>query len=264
MKRSTKNFVDSAFLVGKDRHYIRKALYGRVLDVEVNSALRYFDKLLLKKSSKNRFNLLAIPKFIAYIIKFFFSLIVYLYLKVSLAIKKFFLGKGEEVDFEEVRESIGIAKFFRGIKEWFDKKDSSSKKRIIITTILILLLIALLIYSSFIFSKHCYNQTCFKTMVSECRRADFKSSDLVRLENRIIGPSLKGCKIKVVSLENELGIPPGKEMICYLPYGLRIMPSAKIEYCSGELREEIQTVLISELYKTVGQNTEKLNPFFKA
>jgi len=262
MMKSVKRYVVSAFHAGKSREHVRDELFRRVSDVETNKALRYFDKLCLH-GNKKTFCLKNIPKVIFYFFKVSFLFFVFFSLKISLGIKRLFFGREEEITFEEIKKSFSFAKISRKIRYWFEQKSKWQKRMVFFVGIILVLMVSLVIYASFFHYKDCENASCFREMVSKCHRTRFVSREFISLDNQIRGLTLKGCKIEVKALDNDLGISSGKKMTCFFPYGLKLLPQTKIEFCSGELREEIQTLIISELYKTVGQNIEELNTFFK-
>jgi hypothetical protein len=263
MSKSIKNFVVSAFKAGKDRDYIRKILFGKVSDIEVVRALKLFDSLSLKKDKNSGNFLTNSSKVFFYAIRILWSWIVYIFLKISFNIKKFIFGHSEEIHFNEIKDSFSIKGYFSKTKKRLNSQSPHLIKRLFFVIFIVIIFGFIIIFSTFYFSKVCENQTCFKEMVSKCQRAEFISKDLVGLENKILGPSLGGCKIIVTSLENDIGLKSGEKMTCYMPLGIKVMPQTKLEFCSGKLREDIQEILISELYKTIGQNLPELNSFFK-
>lgn len=167
---------------------------------------------------------------------------------------------------KKLKNSSKLKKHFhKHFHKHLEAKPSLSKRKgfIIFVSIITLVLVAILVYFNFFYYVSCENASCFKEMTSKCARAEFVSSELMTLENKIIGLSPQGCKIEVTLLEG-LDISEGKQMTCYLPIGLKVLPQSKIEFCTGELREEIQTVIISELYETVGQNIVELQSSLKS
>ncbi len=263
MKTNVKKFVTSAFKAGKSRSYVRESLFKKVSDVKAGKALRLFDRLSMKEKHKRRFSLTEIPKLIFYSLRLTFFFSIFIFLWVSLGLKRIFLGGSEDVTLEDVKHSFSFAILLKRFKAWFSKKSRGEKIGIILFCILALLVLSLVIFSSFIFHKSCENSSCFREMMSNCHRAQFISSDLVPLDNKIMGYSIGGCKVEVTSLKNDFGIGEGKKMVCYFPKGSTVLPQTNIEFCSGDLREDIQEVIISELYKTIGQNINELNDFFK-
>jgi hypothetical protein len=144
-----------------------------------------------------------------------------------------------------------------------NEKSFNGKKKVFYVFLLIFLLLLFIFYVNFVYSKDCDNLTCFGEMIFYCNRANFVSSGALPLKSEIFGSSLEGCKVRVRALENNIGVLEGSEMICHLPMGVRLLPQSQIEFCEGRLREDIQDLIISELYKTIGQNVGELSYFFR-
>jgi hypothetical protein len=263
MRKDVKRFVISSVDRGGDKRQVREHLEGKISDVELGKALRYFDKLCLYKKRGKKITFLGAVLFPLYIIRLILLFIVFMVLQGYVWIRKFLFGSSEEIRFTDVQSSFNLLPYLRGKKISFNKKPRKERGKIIIWIVFFLVLASVLIYSNFIYSKNCSNASCFREMVSGCNRANFISTDLISLENRVTGLTLKGCRIEVESLGNMMEISEGKKMVCYFPKGLRVLPQTKIEFCTGELREDIQELIISELYKTLGQNVGELSSLFR-
>ncbi len=134
--------------------------------------------------------------------------------------------------------------------------------------ILAIFLVSLFVYLNFFYFMSCDNSSCFKETLSNCLRSSYISNESILLKNKVIGLSYQGCIVEVISLENTKGIEPGEKMTCYLPVGSKYsslvsLPQTKIDLCSGSLREVIQEQIISEFYRSIGQNLNNLNSFFE-
>ncbi len=261
MKYPIREFVISAVESRKDRSFVRESLLGKVSDIEVRNALNLFDSLQENSSKKPSFvNFLG---FAFHPIKLFFLLILFWITKFIVGLRKI-LG---DLDKDYDVKSISLFSENKSLsKDFLQKFNSKNRlgKFVFVSFIFILgILLIWFIFASFIYSKPCDSSACFKTMISVCHRADFISSDLVRLDNQIVGLTSGGCEVEVRAVDNNLGISMGEKMTCYIPLGLSVLPQSKLDLCSGKLRESIQEIIISELYKTIGQNVEELNSFFK-
>lgn len=256
MKREIKKQVINAVKSNLNRSELIRLLEPNLSDLELGSAIRYFDKLTLNQTKIKRYSFIELLKLPLHILKIFLLMTLFYLLKLSFAFRRLFLNGSQEVSFNDFEKSFNMGR-------WFSDKSPSQKTYFILSFLSIFILVFFFFYVNFIHYKECTNQSCFQEMVFSCNRATFESDGLISLNNKIIGVSFRGCKVKVESLDNELNIPPGEEMVCYLPLGLRVLPQNKIEYCSGELREDIQDLIISELYKVVGQNVGDINSFFK-
>ena len=138
------------------------------------------------------------------------------------------------------------------------KKD---KKVFLIIGILVLLA---LIYFLFFYSKTCNTKECFEENLKECNRAKFINSANITLEYLIKGSSNDLCEVQVTFLQGDVSNQDflrlkNKEMSCYLVKGLVISPESSLDNCHGELKEQLQELIISKLHKYIVQNLGKLN-----
>ena len=263
MKRSVRMFIDSAIDSGKGKKYVIDSLIGRISDKDLITAVKYFEKVSFRKENKKKLGLSDMPLVGVYFFRLSFLLIVFFIFKISNWIRRVLFGESEDITFEGLERSFSFASHFRKVRSWAEAKPEKNKTLMIRGGILLLILISVLFYANFIYSKNCQNTGCFREMVSGCHRSTFVSTDLVSLDNKVTGFTFKGCRVVVVAAKDSFGISKGQKMICYFPKGLKVLPQTKIEFCTGELREEIQDLIISELYEVVGQNVEELNLFFR-
>ncbi|MEM4181918.1 MAG: hypothetical protein QXX68_02065 [Candidatus Pacearchaeota archaeon] len=256
MDKRIKNFVESAYRMGKDEKYVRDYLFGKIKDIELNEALEYFNSLSKKKKKLVFFSV------IYSIIRVFFLYISFLavrflvFLRNSLSKEKI-----AEVDFRQFEEEIKIKNIFEKIKNWFLKKSEKEKKKILLISALFLFFLGLLIYANFFYYMKCPNETCFRDRMERCERAKYESKDFILLFNRIYGRDLDSCNSRVAFYDKQ----KNKKLVmeCSTPLRERNLPYSRIEYCTGELREYIQEKMINELQSTVSENILELNHFFR-
>lgn len=255
MDRQIKNFVESAYRMGKDERYIRNYLFGKIKDIELKEALEYFNSL----SKKKKFVFFSV---ISSIVRVFFLYISFLIVRFLVFLKNSFSKeKIAEIDFRQFEEEVKVANIFEKIRNWFLKKTEKEKKRILMIMILFLFFLGLLIYANFFYYMKCPNETCFRDRMERCERAKYESKDFILLFNRIDGRDLDSCNARVIFFDKQRN----KKLVmeCSTPLRERNLPYSRIEYCTGELREYIQEKMINELHSTVSENLLELNPFFR-
>jgi hypothetical protein len=261
MRSDVKKFIVWCVDNQKSRKFARDYLFGKISDVQVTKALKFYDRYS-ENSWKKHLEFKDLPIAFLLLVRISLLFLIYCLLRTYRFFQKLIFGKAEEQSFEEFELSFSLYNYYNLVKEWFVKKYRKEKWIFLLKVFAVVFFIALLIFANFIYFKNCSSQGCFKESVSKCYRAKYVSSDLVPLKNTIVGFSWRGCKVEVESLENDL-IDSGRTMTCYLPYGSRNLPQSRIELCSGELREDVQELIISEMYIAVGQNVREINDFFR-
>ena len=106
----------------------------------------------------------------------------------------------------------------------------------------------------------CTDFNCFQIRMQECKAATFINDEpQASWGYRIRGIYGDECRIDVIFLnakEGELGLRKyeGNSMACY--YGRKTIayPEKNLDFCHGELKEDLQTVLIEKLYKYIVAN----------
>src|SRR3989344_731536 len=123
-----------------------------------------------------------------------------------------------------------------------------NKKKIIIMLVLAVLLIA--VFFLFIYEKRCFDNTCFEERIVKCRRTSFINDKLdMVLQYNIIG--VKG--------GNDIAVLKGKTMTCLTSLGVISYPEEDISKCSGELKDNIQDLIINRMYVYVLESMGKIN-----
>jgi len=144
------------------------------------------------------------------------------------------------------------------------------KKRLnIILGIVILVILVVAIYFTFFFSYRCNDLACFQGHQEKCSKVKFvKQGEDIVWEYKIKGEKNNFCNVNVKALEIKQGtldkkILENKEMTCLLPLRSLIIPEGDISLCTGELKEELQNLIIQKLHAyiidNVGDISEELN-----
>lgn len=106
----------------------------------------------------------------------------------------------------------------------------------------------------------CTNFGCFQIRMQECKAATFINEESeASWGYRIRGVYGHECRVDVILLnakEGELGFREfeGNAMACYYDLGVVAYPEKNLDACHGELKENLQSVLIERLYKYIVAN----------
>jgi len=149
--------------------------------------------------------------------------------------------------------------------------DFAPKKKVwLVIIFLVIAFSAFLIYFNLIYSPICESDKCFSDSLAICKRSEFtKDAGDAVWDYEIRGPSkgnscevyvrlaqLKRGSVEVLALED-------KDMTCYLPLGVVASPQKEIDRCHGELREEIQSLLIQKMHSYLLENIGQISEEFK-
>ena len=137
-----------------------------------------------------------------------------------------------------------------------------------IVIILVLIVIALLVYRLVGAAKICEDEQCFQTSLLSCDGASFiEDGAETILLYEILGAKGSKCWVQVTLLQvkegsAELESLEDKKMKCELPLGANIKPESNIRECTGELREEIQEIMIQRMHAQLLENIGKIEEEF--
>ncbi|MEM3405882.1 MAG: hypothetical protein QW117_02850 [Candidatus Pacearchaeota archaeon] len=174
------------------------------------------------------------------------------------------------------------------------EKNSNFKKIFIIILISIIILLLSLLIFSFKYQYKCKDHTCFNSAVINCQRSYYLDDSVeATWEYRINGIEKKclsynklgfclnyekRCLINVKLLmikegKKDLQYLVGEEMNCYitkeeaislLNQNKKIKPQSNLDKCSGKLKEDIQNIIIKNLWgiiiKNLGTIQEEVRP----
>jgi hypothetical protein len=136
--------------------------------------------------------------------------------------------------------------------------------------VLLIVIIAVLIaavYFTFFFYYSCKDNdlACFKAHQESCAKTKFTNG----VEDAVWAYTIKGksgtnCKINVGIVEIKKGAVDltkleGKNMDCLIPLKSTVSPEGDITKCHGELKEEIQNLIIQKLHNYVVSNIGKID-----
>ena len=60
-----------------------------------------------------------------------------------------------------------------------------------------------------------------------------------------------------------MGSLEGKDMDCYVPRGIVITPQSELERCHGNLKEEMQKIMINKLFSYISGNVGTISEELK-
>lgn len=141
--------------------------------------------------------------------------------------------------------------------------------KIIIIVLIIIALIFVAVYFEFWYTKKCYDYTCFNKAVYDCKNAFYiDEAKEATWQNTILGKEEDNCIINVKLLMVKQGdieskSLEGKEMDCYLSMtniktiiekGQNIAPHEDLKICHGLLKEDMQELMIKNLWAVVIKN----------
>ena len=151
------------------------------------------------------------------------------------------------------------------MKRFKQKKDSFDINIWIAVIFLIFVLIMFLGYFLFFNIRPIEHGEQFFKALQECEKVSWVKEDAQASWLYIIQGETKGdaCKIKVKLLKMKQGTSDtenlqGKEMICIVQKEETQFPEKEISKCSGELKEELQDIIIQRMHKYILQNIEEL------
>ena len=137
---------------------------------------------------------------------------------------------------------------------------------------LIILIIVLVIFSGyflFFYFNPCDNKDCFDNAINHCKRVSWIREDdqaawLYRILRNAEGDS---CKVEVMLLKMKKGVIDseklqGKKMICIVQKGDTQFPEKDISQCKGDLKEELQDILIKRMHDYLLQNLGEIQEGF--
>ena len=160
-------------------------------------------------------------------------------------------------------------------------KTEVNKKKYTINILLISIIIILLILLifTFFYTKKCSDYMCFNSAVVNCEKASYLHEDIEAVwQYKVLGKKDGRCLINVKLLMVKKGKTDaeslvGKEMVCklaeedinsFISKNQDIKPQADINKCNGILKEDMQTIIIKNLWgiviKNLGSIKEEVKP----
>jgi len=140
------------------------------------------------------------------------------------------------------------------------------KKILFISAIVIFVLaVAGAVYFSFFYLPKCQNYECFQNYMNKCSKATYVNDEPeASWGYKILGTSNEDCAIKVTLLmakKGELGIDQyvNDAMTCYYPTGIAAYPENDLGKCHGQLKEDLQEIIINKMHSYLLENLGKFD-----
>jgi len=146
---------------------------------------------------------------------------------------------------------------------WGDRPKGRVLRGILL--VLLVLVLGAAVWFTFFGGKACGDFDCFQKKMQKCERADLiNEQPEASWKYQIVGTRGGECAIDVTLLqakEGELGIQEleGLEMRCLYPKGRATYPESDLNRCSGELKEEMQEIVIRRLHTYILENLGELS-----
>jgi hypothetical protein len=135
------------------------------------------------------------------------------------------------------------------------------KRWFMLSIVIIVLAIAFSFWYFFINYERCEDRECFNRNLIGCSRAKYTNQAEWVFEYFIRGEKDGECvvdaKLVFAGAEPKFDSLIGKKMRCFMPLRMADLPENHIDYCTGPLKEEIQYLVIKDLYKYAAQNLGK-------
>ena len=148
-------------------------------------------------------------------------------------------------------------------KEEVYKKNIEVLKFVVVAIIFLAILIV--VYYFFVYTEKCENENCFNEHLTKCRKTKWlNDAEEATWMYTIKGYFKKSCEVEVKVLnikQGKLDIKEaeGKSMNCYISPGIIVKPAENIEYCTGELKEEMQDIIIKRMHSYILENLGEIS-----
>ena len=139
------------------------------------------------------------------------------------------------------------------------------KKWWIVMGVALLVIAILAVYFTFFFTKTCRDQDCFNSALVKCQKAKYiDDRDDAAWDYKIVGKDDGKCNVRVLLLQLKQGTTTmktmeNKEMNCYLPLKIIMVPQSNIDNCHGILKEEMQKIMINKLFAYITSNVGSIS-----
>ena len=113
-------------------------------------------------------------------------------------------------------------------------------------------------------AESCPNFECFQTHMSKCTSATYVNEEPeASWQYHIKGASGDQCEVEVTLLiarEGNLKLRQyeGNSMSCFYDIGVASYPEKDLDACHGELKENIQSAIIDNLYRYIVDNLDEI------
>jgi hypothetical protein len=135
------------------------------------------------------------------------------------------------------------------------------KRWFVLSIVIIVLAIAFSSWYFFLSYENCEDIDCFNRNLIECSRARYTNQAEWVYEYFIKGEKNGECvvdaKLVFAGAEPKFESLIEKKMRCFMPLKMVDLPEDNMEYCTGPLKEDMQYLVIKDLYQYVAQNLGK-------
>jgi len=117
-------------------------------------------------------------------------------------------------------------------------------------------------------TENCKTKACFDSALEKCEKASYVSDSQNMWKYTILKEKAKMCVVDVKLLQVKRGVLDsqrleGKEMQCEIPLGSVYAPESDLSRCKGELKEEIQEIVIERMHSYIIENIGKVTQKFE-
>jgi hypothetical protein len=134
------------------------------------------------------------------------------------------------------------------------------KRNLILISLIALILVVFTIFYLFNYET-CESLDCFNENFIKCSRAKYLHSEGWAYEYFINGEKEGDCSVEVTlkfaGSEPKFDSIVGEKMECLVPLRKIDLPEKDLDYCSGPLKEELQFLIIKDLYIGLTENIER-------
>ena len=145
--------------------------------------------------------------------------------------------------------------------------DKRGRKGVFLIVLSILVILCIAVYFTFFFKYNCEDNDieCFRSHQTECLKTEYISDDvdvtwgydIKGREGNVCEIDVKIIKVKGGMIENKR--LEGKEMTCSIVYGSSESPESDTSRCKGELKEEMQALIIQKLHAYIVSNLGQID-----
>lgn len=134
------------------------------------------------------------------------------------------------------------------------------RKQVLVYIVLAIFFLLIALRFTFFYTESCETAECFFDNLRTCSKASFvNNNDEAVWGYKIVSDKGNVCEIQVTLIQQkssdlDLSSLEGKSMLCSLPIGVVDYPEKNLEFCHGELKEEIQAMLIKKLHTYIIDN----------
>lgn len=137
---------------------------------------------------------------------------------------------------------------------------NKNRKFAIVGAVVVIILIVFAVKFDLFAVRTCENIECFQEMIQDCEPSEYINDGVeATWKYKILGEGGDGCLIAVTLLQPKSGdfeveALRGMKMECVYPRGYVEQPGGNLDACHGELKEELQGIVIRKLHEYILEN----------